>query len=265
MAEHRAPRLCVLIDADNVPAHYAEAIFDEVASLGEASVRRIYGDWSATRLNRWAEKVAALGLVADQQFSNTKGKNASDIGLVIAAMDFLHSRLFDGFVLVSSDSDFTRLAARIREQGLDVYGIGEHKTPEAFRMACKRFIYVENLGNDDGAETGAETGTETGAAPSSSPVPATQAASAPADPVGAGRGKEPPAKAIPLIVAAMRAIDHEGEWFTLGQVGQFVTQANPDFDTRTYGSAKLSDLLRKCGRFELKQGPGNTWMVRDLA
>jgi uncharacterized LabA/DUF88 family protein len=145
-ADPRAPRLAVLIDADNVPAGYAEAIFEEIASLGEASVRRIYGDWSAQRLAAWARKVAALGLVADQQFSNTKGKNASDIGLVIAAMDFLHSGLFDGFVLVSSDSDFTRLAARIREQGLDVYGIGEKKTPEAFRMACKRFIYVENLG-----------------------------------------------------------------------------------------------------------------------
>ena len=130
MAETRTPRLCVLIDADNVPASYAEAIFEEIAALGEASVRRIYGDWSAQRLAGWAKKVAALGLVADQQFSNTKGKNASDIGLVIAAMDFLHSGLFDGFVLVSSDSDFTRLAARIREQGLDVYGIGEKKTPE---------------------------------------------------------------------------------------------------------------------------------------
>jgi uncharacterized LabA/DUF88 family protein len=151
MPEPRAPRLCVLIDADNVPSGYAEAIFEEIASLGEASVRRIYGDWSAQRLAGWAKKVAALGLVADQQFSNTKGKNASDIGLVIAAMDFLHSGLFDGFVLVSSDSDFTRLAARIREQGLDVYGIGEKKTPEAFRMACKRFIYVENLGVADEA------------------------------------------------------------------------------------------------------------------
>ncbi|MBD3787080.1 MAG: NYN domain-containing protein, partial [Sphingomonadales bacterium] len=146
MPQSRAPRLCVLIDADNVPAQHAEAIFEEISGLGEASVRRIYGDWSSTRLAGWARKVNALGMVADQQFSNTKGKNASDIGLVIAAMDFLHSGLFDGFVLVSSDSDFTRLASRIREQGLDVYGIGEAKTPEAFRNACKRFIYVENLG-----------------------------------------------------------------------------------------------------------------------
>jgi uncharacterized LabA/DUF88 family protein len=253
MAESRAPRLCVLIDADNVPAHYAEAIFEEVASLGEASVRRIYGDWSATRLNRWAEKVAALGLVADQQFANTKGKNASDIGLVIAAVDFLHSGLFDGFVLVSSDSDFTRLAARIREQGLDVYGIGEKKTPEAFRMACKRFIYVENLGSDDSPRETVKPARSGGALPEPQPE------------VSPRGGKEPAANAIPLVVAAMRAIDPEGEWYSLGQIGQFITQANPDFDTRTYGAAKLSDLVRKMSRFEIKQGTGNLLLARDIA
>ena len=246
MPEPRAPRLAVLIDADNVPAGYAEAIFEEIAALGEASVRRIYGDWSATRLGAWARKVAALGLVADQQFSNTKGKNASDIGLVIAAMDFLHSGLFDGFVLVSSDSDFTRLAARIREQGLDVYGIGEKKTPEAFRMACKRFIYVENLAS----------GEEVREAP--------KPAEAPAETAKPGT-KEPPARSIPLIIAAMRAIDPDGEWYSLGQVGQFITQANPDFDTRTYGAPKLSDLVKKISRFEVKRGTGNTLLMRDVA
>ena len=249
MPEPRAPRLCVLIDADNVPASYADAIFEEIASLGEASVRRIYGDWSAQRLNKWAEKVAALGLVADQQFSNTKGKNASDIGLVISAMDFLHSGLFDGFVLVSSDSDFTRLAARIREQGLDVYGIGEKKTPEAFRMACKRFIYVENLGPTE---------------PVRAPAPQTAKPDVPAEPPRAAGVKEPPANAIPLIVAAMRAIDPEGEWYSLGQIGQFITQGTPDFDTRTYGSSKFSDLVRKLPRFEVRQGPGGQLQARDV-
>jgi uncharacterized LabA/DUF88 family protein len=255
MAETRAPRLAVLIDADNVPAGYAEAIFEEIAGLGEASVRRIYGDWSAMRLGAWARKVAALGLVADQQFSNTKGKNASDIGLVIAAMDFLHSGLFDGFVLVSSDSDFTRLAARIREQGLDVYGIGEKKTPEAFRMACKRFIYVENLGVADESAPREVVKAErsTGMMPEL-PVDVAPRAS-----------KEPPAKAIPLIIAAMRAIDPEGEWYSLGQIGQYITQASPDFDTRTYGSAKLSDLVRKISRFEVKSGPGSQLLARDLS
>jgi len=250
MPDPRAPRLCVLIDADNVPSGYAEAIFEEIAGLGEASVRRIYGDWSAQRLGGWAKKVAALGMVADQQFSNTKGKNASDIGLVIAAMDFLHSGLFDGFVQVSSDSDFTRLAARIREQGLDVYGIGEKKTPEAFRMACKRFIYVENLTAADSAPDDVRPRTEAG----------------PQDPAPTRPAKEAPTKAIHLIVSAMRAIDPEGEWYSLGQIGQYITQANPDFDTRTYGSAKLSDLVRKISsRFEVKPGPGGQLLARDLS
>lgn len=246
MSDTRSPRLCVLIDADNVPAHYAEAIFKEIARLGEASVRRVYGDWSAVRLKKWADKVNELGLVADQQFANTKGKNASDIGLVISAMDFLHSDLFDGFVLVSSDSDFTRLAARIREQGLDVYGIGEKKTPEAFRMACKRFIYVENLGSDEGGDedSAADKGRGGG---------------------GAAPKKQPARDAIPLIAAAMRAIGGDEEWYSLGQIGQFISQANPDFDTRSYGAAKLSDLIRKTGRFEVKQGSGNHLVVRDLA
>ena len=248
MPDPRAPRLCVLIDADNVPASYAEPIFQEISGLGEASVRRIYGDWSSSRLAAWAKKVNTLGMVADQQFSNTKGKNASDIGLVIAAMDFLHSGLFDGFVLVSSDSDFTRLASRIREQGLDVYGIGEKKTPEAFRNACKRFIYAENLGDESGASEA--TPNPEGSA-TTNPSPAST--------------KLPPKKAIPLIAAAMKRIGLEEEWYSLGQLGQFIQQANPDFDTRTYGSAKLSDLLRKTGRYEVKQGEGNHLLVRDKA
>jgi len=262
MPDPRSPRLCVLIDADNVPAGYAEAIFEEIASLGEASVRRIYGDWSAQRLGGWARKVAALGMVADQQFSNTKGKNASDIGLVIAAMDFLHSGLFDGFVLVSSDSDFTRLAARIREQGLDVYGIGEKKTPEAFRMACKRFIYVENLAaGDDAPEPQRDP-----PRPDRGMMPDLPAPDLPADVSPAQRtSKEPPAKAIPHIIAAMRAIDPEGEWYSLGQIGQYITQGAPDFDTRTYGAAKLSDLVRKISRFEVKSGPGGQLLARDVA
>lgn len=257
MTQPRAPRLCVLIDADNIPCAHAEAIFEEIAGLGEASVRRIYGDWSAQRLAGWAKKVNSLGLVADQQFANTKGKNASDIGLVIAAMDFLHSGLFDGFVLVSSDSDFTRLASRIREQGLDVYGIGEKKTPEAFRNACKRFIYVENLGAEEAPAPMVETGSEAQPSPPSTALPTAPAPTA--------SGKLAPPQAIPLVVAAMKRIGLEEDWYSLGQIGQFITQANPDFDTRTYGCAKLSDLLRRTGRFEVKQGQGNHLMVRDKA
>ena len=138
-------RLAVLIDADNASPKIADGLFAEIAKLGEASVRRIYGDFSGTHLKGWADILAKHAIIPHQQFANTTGKNSSDIALVIDAMDLLHSGRFEGFCLVSSDSDFTRLAARIREQGVDVFGFGEQKTPESFRQACRRFVYTENL------------------------------------------------------------------------------------------------------------------------
>ena len=143
--KNQQARLAVLIDADNTSAKWTEAIFREVASLGEASVRRIYGDFSGTHLRAWKEQLEGHALIPHQQFAYTQGKNSSDIALVIDAMDLLHTGRFDGFVLVTSDSDFTRLASRIREQGLPVYGIGKNNTPSAFRRACKQFIFIENL------------------------------------------------------------------------------------------------------------------------
>lgn len=233
MARAGIPLLAVLIDADNSSPRWAEAIFEEIASLGEASVRRIYGDFSRAQMSGWQDKLPMLALVPHHQPANTVGKNSSDIALVIDAMDLLHSGRFDGFVLVSSDSDFTRLASRIREQGLDVYGIGQQKTPEAFRKACKRFIFVENI---------LEQNTEAG------PEPAPKKAS--------------PAKAVPLILAAMKAIDQDEDWFSLGQVGQFIVTANPDFDARNYGCAKLSDLIMRSGAFELRKSTGNLVQLR---
>jgi hypothetical protein len=144
-SELRSPRLAVLIDADNASAKIADGLFEEVAKIGEASVRRIYGDFSNARSRAWADILSKHAIIPQQQFAYTTGKNASDITLVIDAMDLLHSGRFDGFCLVSSDSDFTRLAARIREQGVDVFGFGEQKTPESFRQACRRFVYTENL------------------------------------------------------------------------------------------------------------------------
>lgn len=240
MARAGIPILAVLIDADNSSPAWAEAIFEEIASLGEASVRRIYGDFSRSQLKGWSDKLASLALVPHHQPMNTVGKNASDIALVIDAMDILHSGRFDGFVLVSSDSDFTRLASRIREQGLDVYGIGQEKTPEAFRKACKRFIFVENL-ISDGDDAPASGGREARSGP--------------------GR-KLPPAKAVPLIEAAMRSIGEEGEWYPLGPIGQYLIANNPDFDARTYGCAKLSDLLARTGAFEMRRGEGNQTLAR---
>ena len=145
MPEDRSDRLAVLIDADNASSQIADGLFEEIAKIGEASVRRIYGDFAAQRMKGWSGVLSKHAIIPQQQFAYVTGKNASDIALVIDAMDLLHSGRFDGFCLVSSDSDFTRLAARIREQGVDVYGFGEQKTPESFRQACRRFIYTENL------------------------------------------------------------------------------------------------------------------------
>ena len=142
-ANSTSKSLAVLIDADNTSRRYAQAIFDEIVTLGEANVRRIYGDFSESRLDGWDDAIQSLAILQHQQRSNSRGKNASDIALVIDAMDLMHKGRLDGFCLVSSDSDFTRLAQRLREEGIEVYGFGEKKTPEAFRNACNRFIYVE--------------------------------------------------------------------------------------------------------------------------
>ncbi|MES2541144.1 MAG: NYN domain-containing protein [Pseudomonadota bacterium] len=249
-ADPRAPRLAVLIDADNIPARHIEAVLDEVATYGEPSVRRVYGDWSSQALTQWKEKARSLGLVMHQQSANTKGKNASDIGLVIDAMDILHLGKVDGFVLVSSDSDFTRLASRIREDGLQVIGVGEEKTPESLRKVCNRFIFLENIA----------------AAPETSrPADPARTAKEAAKPAEPASEKQPPSKAIPLVLAAMKKIGIEEDSYSLGQLGQVLTQLYPDFDSRSYGSARLSDLLKRTGRFDVQKGDGNHLVVRDKA
>lgn len=239
MANER-PLLAVLIDADNTSPKHAGAIFEEIAGLGEASVRRCYGDFSSNQMAGWNKVQAEHGLVPLHSPANTVGKNSSDISLVIDAMDLLHTERFAGFVLVSSDSDFTRLASRIREQGLDVYGIGQKKTPDAFRKACKRFIFLENLGGD----------TKKPEEPSSAPKPA-------ASPKALIEARD-------IILRAMDAIEQEDEWYALGPLGQYITAANPDFDTRTYGKKKLSDLVQDLKVFETRRGAGNQLLVRRI-
>ena len=175
-------RLAILIDADNASAVYAHAIFDEIAKLGEANVRRIYGDFSNTRLKGWRDILQTLAIAPRQTFNNVTGKNAADIALVIDAMDLMHRSELDGFCLVSSDSDFTGLAQRLREDNKLVYGFGEKKTPEAFRNACSRFIYLENLVEE------AEEGTQAASAPTVSKEPVYQGCSP--HPAGHGRSLE---------------------------------------------------------------------------
>lgn len=236
MQSRTRPLYAVLIDADNIPAKFAGHILKEITALGEPALRRVYGDWSSGRLNNWSKTVRDLGLVAHQETANTVGKNASDIGLVIDAMDILHSGRFDGFVLVSSDSDFTALANRIREQGLDVIGIGEAKAPEALRNVCNRFILIENIVDE--------------------PAPASKDDKAPAP-----ASKRDAKDAIPLILNAMEKIDQDDEWYALGQLGQYIQADAPDFDTRSYGKRKLSDLIQALKRFETRKD-GNQLMVR---
>ncbi|MBT8409002.1 MAG: NYN domain-containing protein [Alphaproteobacteria bacterium] len=238
MPNRERPLYAVLIDADNIPAKYAGAILKEITSLGEPALRRVYGDWSSGRLSNWSKTVRDLGLVAHQESANTVGKNASDIGLVIDAMDILHTGRFDGFVLVSSDSDFTALANRVRENGLDVIGIGEGKAPESLRNVCNRFILIENIVDEPEPNGGKGTKAKTSA-------------------------KRPPIEAAPLILKAMEKIAQDDEWYTLGQIGQYITAEHPDFDTRTYGKRKLSDLVQELKRFETKQ-IGNQLHIRRI-
>jgi uncharacterized LabA/DUF88 family protein len=237
--EPRSPRLAVLIDADNASPRIARGLFEEIARIGEASVRRIYGDFSGTRLKSWADILSTHAIMPHQNFAYTAGKNASDIALVIDAMDLLHSGRFDAFCLVSSDSDFTRLAARIREQGIDVYGFGEQKTPESFRQACRRFIYTENLVPEAPAVDEPER-------PDSRPASVARS----------------PSTAVPLLRRAIAQLDEDDGWVSLGGVGQRLSTLAPDFDPRTFGQAKLVTLVEKAGAFEVRRPAGGSVQIR---
>ena len=234
--ENRSPRLAVLIDADNASAKIADGLFDEIAKLGEASVRRIYGDFSHARTKAWAEVLSKHAIIPQQQFAYTTGKNASDITLVIDAMDLLHSGRFDGFCLVSSDSDFTRLAARIREQGLDVFGFGEQKTPESFRQACRKFVYTENL------------------------LPTAPANAS--DAVQTAKPLQPPNAATAVIKKVIAQMESEDGWVPLSAVGKQLANLASDFDPRNFGLRKLSDLVRKTNAFEIDHPEGGAVRVR---
>lgn len=234
--DNRPRRFAVLIDADNTSPRIAAGLFEEVAKFGEASVRRIYGDFSSSRMRSWADILQKYAIDPYQQFAYTTGKNASDIALVIDAMDLLHSGRFDGFCLVSSDSDFTRLASRLREEGADVYGFGAQKTPESFRQACRRFIYTENLLPEAVASS-----VEEGRVPT---------------------GREPPSAAVPILAKTLSQMETEDGWVGLGVVGRRLANISSDFDPRTYGCRKLSDLVRQTGAFDIDQAEGRSMRIR---
>ena len=259
MAKQPQTRLAVVIDAENAPPQIAPRLFQDIAKLGEASVRRIYGDFSGTRLKSWADHLSEHAIIPHQTFANTPGKNASDIALVIDAMDLLHSGRFDGFCLVSSDSDFTRLASRIREQGLAVYGYGEEKTPTSFRQACKQFFYTESLLPK----------------PPKPPLPkAVKAAKAvkspkPEPPQDTPEPQPPQVirpihEAVELLTAAVTQLAHTDGWTRFDSVGASIRSLAPDFDPKSFGCSKLSGLFTKTGQFEMRRDKANHLSIRPI-
>lgn len=227
--QSRSARLAVLIDADNANPNIIEPLLKEIAKYGTSHVKRIYGDWTQPQLGAWKTKLNELAIQPIQQFSYTSGKNSTDGALIIDAMDLLYTRSFDGFCIVSSDSDFTRLATRIRESGLLVYGFGERKTAQAFVSACDKFIYTDIL---DISEQGEDQES------------------------GKSKNKQLSGKAekqlIKLFRDAYDAISGEEEWNHLGPFGSQLTKISPSFDPRNYGYKKLSSLVQATGIFEVK-------------
>ena len=234
--------LAVLIDADNAQAAIVEGLFEEIARYGIASVKRMYGDWTSPQLGSWKKLMLEHSIQPIQQFAYTKGKNATDSSLIIDAMDLLYTRRFDGFCLVSSDSDFTRLAARLREEGMTVYGFGEEKTPKPFVSACDKFIYTEILR--------AEVVHEAAVPGDKAPGPAS-AQAGPQKPAAAPPRQ--PKVPVEFIAKILDDIADEDGWAQLGALGTNISKLRSDFDSRLYGHTKLSGLIRSQGKwFELE-------------
>lgn len=239
--------LAVLIDADNASAAIVEGLFEEIAKYGVASVKRIYGDWTGPQLGGWKKVLLDHSILPMQQFAYTTGKNATDSSLIIDAMDLLYTRRFDGFCLVSSDSDFTRLAARLREEGLEVIGFGEQKTPKPFVSACDKFIYTELLRND--AEPAEPESPSNGAPAVATPSITETKPSVPTAPAKVKAQKVP----VDFIAKIIDDNSDEDGWCHLAILGSNISKLRSDFDSRLYGHKKLSDLIKaQNSRFELQ-------------
>jgi uncharacterized LabA/DUF88 family protein len=260
--DNNNPRLAVLIDADNtfnvIPI--IDALFEEISKFGDASVRRIYGDWTQNQLSRWKEILPKHAIQPIQQYANTKGKNATDSALIIDAMDLLYTAPLDGVCIVSSDSDFTRLAIRFRESGKLVYGFGEQKTPESLRAACNQFVYIEILSQNKLVET-SETNAENNQAKQnpSKTVSESRLVEAPVEesltlpPVIKKSSQQlaTDAKLVSLIRSAIDALSEDDSFANLSEVKKHIIKNYSAFDSRNYGYAKFSELIHTIGLFEL--------------
>ncbi|MCU4435551.1 NYN domain-containing protein [Acinetobacter bereziniae] len=234
-------KFAVLIDADNSSVNSISSVLEEVAKYGIASVKRVYGDWSSDSLKKWREVLLPHAITPVQQFAYTSGKDATDMILIIDAMDLLYGGALDGFCIVSSDSDFTPLASRIRESGLVVYGFGRKKTPEPFKKACDKFISIENLIAEEKEEEKQSTETKNN---EDTKKPS---------PIDKEETKTPIDKAtLNLIYKAVKDNSDDNGWAYLGSIGTYLSTVKPDFDTRDYGYTKLSGLIKAVEVFETK-------------
>lgn len=251
MAENSS-RIAVLIDSDNVSAEHIANILAELTRYGTTSVRRMYGDWTSPRLGGWKAAANEHSIQPIQQFSYTTGKNATDSALIIDAMDLLHQNHLDAFAIVSSDSDFTRLAARLRESGARVFGFGERKTPTPFVNACDTFTYLDALQVDAPSAPSMTSSEPGGSGESGDPGdPATASAPAPSRPTtNELRGD---ARLMKLLRAGIAAGADDDGWASLGGVGSTIQRQSPNFDSRNWGYAKLGDLIEAVGLFEVKR------------
>ena len=225
-------KLAVLIDGDNIPSAYVKEMMEEIAKYGNPTIKRIYGDWTNPKLSKWKNILLENAITPIQQYGYTTGKNATDSAMIIDAMDILYSEKVNGFCLVSSDSDFTRLATRLREAGMNVIGIGEKKTPEPFIVACDKFIYIEIL----------RYKSEESESEYSKSKPSQK------DNID----KITP-KVIQLISSTISDLADDDGWAFLGDVGNLLQKKQPNFDSRNYGFQKLTPLIKSIKKFEIEQ------------
>lgn len=252
----RDPRLAVLIDADNVPYSNVKGMLAEIAKYGTPTFKRIYGDWTKPTISGWKGVLLENAITPIQQYSYTTGKNSSDSALIIDAMDILYTGRVDGFCIVSSDSDFTRLAIRLREAGMKVYGIGEKKTPKPFITACEKFIYLEILKPIESApklivtpKVKSKSRTKTKEVVQAQPVNAIEIAN-----IGLAK----------VISDSINDLADENGWAFLGDLGNLILKKQPDFDPRNYGFKKLVPLIKNFDQFEIDEresGKKNTTLV----
>lgn len=237
------PRLAVLIDAENISHRIADKLFEEISAIGDAPVRRIYGDFSSPSLEPWKAAVARHALMPQQTFRLTTGKNGADIALTIDAMDLLHQGGLDGFCLISSDSDFTRLALRLREAGIAAHGFGERKAPEALKQACTSFCCMESVSPPKPAHHMQDS--DPAQKPAQPQKAAQKATQAPAP--------QQPAKATPLLKKAFAELEiREDGWACMSRLGHKIRELHPGFKSKTFGYASLSKLIKATGHFDIE-------------